>query len=343
MTNSRSAATVAILMGLSALFGAPTYAQDAAPSAAEIAPGGISYRDDAVTRTFKLLGRNATWTQVSRVATNFTTFHTEGMAKVGDTFFVSAVEVLERTQPNGAKTDSLYDFTIDRSPGAGRGWLFKFDASGQLLGKVELTDGAIYHPGGIDYDGKWLWVPVAEYRPNSKSHIYRIHPETLEKRLVITEDDHLGGVVHDTQRGTLHAVSWGSRRVYTFRVSRDGRVLRADWTPNPSFYIDYQDCHQRGQGMMLCGGLTSYTTPLGSVAFGGLELVDLWRGRPVHQIPVNIFVDEGNGPDAGLALTHNPFWVEPLGNGSLRFYFMPESNSQAQLLTYDVTPWVHLP
>jgi len=25
----------------------------------------------------------------------------------------------------------------------------------------------VYHPGGIDFDGVNIWVPVAEYRPDS--------------------------------------------------------------------------------------------------------------------------------------------------------------------------------
>jgi len=48
-----------------------------------------------------------------------------------------------------------------------------------LLGQIELTDGAKYHPGGMDYDGEHIWVSVAEYRPNSKRNIYRVDPNTL--------------------------------------------------------------------------------------------------------------------------------------------------------------------
>jgi hypothetical protein len=299
-------------------------------------------REDTTTRTFRLLGRNASWTSVATVETDFETFHTEGLVKVGDAFFVSAVEVTASTVRNEQSTDALYDFTIDRSPGAGRGWLFKFDGAGHLLGKVELTRGDVYHPGGIDYDGRFIWVPVAEYRPNGASDIYRVDPDTLEAELMFTEDDHIGGIVHDTRRHTFHGVSWGSRRFYTWH-ERGKRVLPGSWTPSPSFFIDYQDCHGRGVGFMLCGGLASYATPLGSVALGGLELVDLWRNQPVHQVPVNQFVDEGAGAKATLALTHNPFWVEPLDGGKLRFYFMPESDNKAELRIFDVTPWVNRP
>ena len=92
---------------------------------------------------------------------------------------------------------------------------------------------------------------------------------------------------------------------------------------------------------MLCGGVAGYPTPLGSIAFGGLDLVDLRRARPEHQIPVNLFIDEGSGPNPGLALTHNAFWMEPLNEKSLRGYFMTESDNQADLLVYTATPWVN--
>jgi Family of unknown function (DUF6454) len=300
-------------------------------------------RDNETTLLFRLLGKNTIWTQVDTVTVNWQTFHTQGLIKIGETFYVSAVEVLESTVRNGATTDALYDFSTDRSTGAGRGWLFKFSAAGQLLAKIELTDGSRYHPGGIDFDGKYIWVPVSEYRPNSKSNIYRVDPKTLASDLVFTEDDHIGGIVHNVHNGTFHGVSWGSRRFYTWNVSEKGRhkrVVSADWVPNPQFYIDYQDCHYQGVEYMLCGGVGGYSTPLGSIAFGGLDLVDLRSNSLAHQIPVNLFIDEGSGPNPGLALTHNAFWVEPLGNDTLRAYFMTESDNQAELRIYDAVPWI---
>jgi hypothetical protein len=303
-------------------------------------------RDNETTKLFKLLGKNAIWTQVDRIKMQgWTTFHTQGLVKIGNTFYVSAVEVIEGTVRNGTSTDALYDFSVDRSPGVGRGWLFKFDDRGELLGKVELTDGTIYHPGGIDFDGQHIWVPVAEYRPNSRSNIYRVNPESLRAELVFKENDHIGGVVRNTRRGTIHGVSWGSRRLYTWRVAAQNRpglhqLASSSWEPNAAFYIDYQDCHYQGVELMICGGLAGYNTPRGSVAFGGLELVDLRTGRPEHLVPVNQFIDEGNGPSPGLALTHNAFWVEALDRRSLRAYFMTETNNQADLLVYDAVPWI---
>lgn len=301
------------------------------------------YRDSATTQLFRLMGKNTVWTHVDTVPMSFPTFHTQGLVKIGESFYVSAVEVLESTVRNGTVTDALYDFSVDRSAGAGRAWLFEFDAAGRLLGKVELTDGTTYHPGGIDYDGRYIWVPVAEYRPNSRSNVFRVDPRTLEAEQVLAEEDHIGGVVHNVHAGVLNGVSWGSRRLYTWQVSRQGGrpgAVLGDWVPNPQFYIDYQDCHYQGVEYMLCGGVGGYSTPLGNMAFGGLDLVDLRTGRMEHQVPVNLFIDEGAGPNPGLALTHNAFWLEPLDSRTLRAYFMTESDNQAELLIYDATPWV---
>jgi hypothetical protein len=338
MKSSHHAAFFLALTACSAV--ASAQAQDSTSSTAPVA----SQRDDATSRVFKLLGKNAIWTKVDQIAVDFPTFHTQGLVKIGDTLFVSAVEVLESTtRDQQVSTDATYDFSLDRTQGAGRGWLFKFDLTGKLLAKVELTSGAIYHPGGIDYDGTSLWVPVAEYRPNSHSTIYKVDPTTLAAAAVFDQDDHIGGVVHDARRGTLHGVSWGSRRLYTWQLT-DDKPTATRWTPNPSAIIDYQDCHFHGRGYMLCGGVSSYNTPSGtSIAFGGLDLVDLWQNRPTHQIPVNQFIDEGAGPNPGLALTHNAFWAEPNGDDKLRFYFMTESDNQADLLIYDATPWLYRP
>lgn len=60
-----------------------------------------------------------------------------------------------------------------------------------------------------------------------------------------------------------------------------------------------------------------------------------------EEITVNAFIDEGNGPNPGLSLAHNAFWAEATGNDTLLFYFMTESDNQADLLVYEATPWIN--
>lgn len=337
-----SGALLGALLGISALEGQSREKNNPRDSATDHRRHAT--RDNRTTELFRLLGRNAVWTPVSTIKANWNTFHTQGLVKIGDAFYVSSVEVVSSTVRNSTTTDALYDFSIDRSEGSGRGWLFKFDATGTLLGQVELTSGAQYHPGGIDYDGRWIWVAVAEYRPNSRSHVYRIDPDTMIAELVFSVNDHIGGIVHNVHDDTLRGVSWGSRRLYTWKLRNANgapTVVSSGWVPNPSWYVDYQDCHYQGVEYMLCGGVASYGSPRGSAAFGGLDLIDLRSSRPDHQIPVNLFIDEGTGANPGLSLSHNAFWLEPQGKDRLRGYFMTESNNQADLLVYDITPWIN--
>jgi hypothetical protein len=230
------------------------------------------------------------------------------MVKIGETLFVSSVEV------------------IDREAGKGVGHLFKLDMAGNLVADLRLGEGAIYHPGGIDYDGQHIWVPVAEYRPDSRAIVYRVDPASMTATAVFRVDDHIGAIVRNTDDQTLHGVSWGSRRFYRWTsggVSK-GRTL------NTSHYLDYQDCKYVGRRRMLCTGVTEIRQTPDAAPFrlGGLDLVDLDDGRPVHQVPVLLWTNDG------LDMTHNPVWLEPSAAG-LRGYFMPEDD-RSTLYIYDV-------
>jgi hypothetical protein len=261
-----------------------------------------------VAERVRSLTRSSHWTLVASVPVTFRTFHPQGMVKIGETVFVSSVEV------------------IDRDAGKGVGRLFKMDMSGHLAGELKLGEGAIYHPGGIDYDGRSIWVPVAEYRPDSRSIVYRVDPGTMKAEEVFRVDDHIGAIVHDTDESTLHGVSWGSRRFY--RWTERGAVTRRSL--NTSHYLDYQDCKYVGSHQMLCTGVTEIRSAPGGPLFrlGGLELVDLGDVRPLHQVPVLLWTA------SGLDMTHNPVWIEPSDAG-LRGYFMPEDD-RSTLYIYDV-------
>lgn len=315
-------------------------------------------RDDHTTSAFRLLGRSSNWTLSGAVKMDFRTHHTQGLVRIGDIFYVSAVETIEATDAYG-DTDALWDFSLTRTVGKGRGWLFKFDGEGRLLGKVELGSGDAYHPGGIDFDGRYIWVPVAEYRPNSSSVVYRVDPDSMEAKLSFRVKDHIGNIIYNPARDAFHGTSWGSRRMYEWKVrfeeNGEGVITSEHWSANPAHYIDYQDCHYVGVEYMLCGGLNKYQTPVGEIALGGIDLVDLSGSRPwpVHQLPVARYFDSRDNDDVvahstprdtAPVVSNNAFWAEPLAErgttrpgAGLRFYFMVENDGQASLVIYEAT------
>ncbi|WMT88575.1 DUF6454 family protein [Pelagibacterium sp. 26DY04] len=276
----------------------------------------------------KGLTRSTTWTLVDEVPLNFNTHHPQGMYRIGDDFIVSTVEIITRTQRYDTPQDGY-----DRDAGEGRGWLYRFSAEGELLDEVELGEGDIYHPGGIDFDGEAIWVPVAEYRPDSASIVYRVDPETFEAEEVFRFRDHLGGIVHNLESGSLHAVSWGSRRFYDFDLASIDEVEMTDAVPldeatmNSAFYVDYQDCHYLAGQEMICSGVSSFTPPNDAPSFGlgGLEIVNLEDDRPVHQVPVALW------SPAGRPMSQNPFFLETTENG-IRAYFIPDDEDSVMFV-----------
>jgi len=300
-----------MLLGLVSLAGCTTLSSGTPQSSA---------RDSVISDRVKQLSRATQWRATASIPIKFNTHHPQGMVKIGDHFYVSSVEIRTPTK----RFDQLQG-GYDRDTGTGAGHLFKLDRNGNLLADLPLGEGSIYHPGGIDYDGRSIWVAVAEYRPNSRSIVYRVDPETMKATEAFRFGDHVGGIVHNTDDNTLHGVSWGSRRFYRWTLDGQGRVTNANTSPeqlrvlNRAHYIDYQDCKYLGRREMLCSGLTNYQPKKDGPRFslGGIEIVDLATNQALNQVPIQLWAD------SGLPMTQNPFWIEPTAGG-LRAYFMPE-------------------
>ncbi|MGK9168233.1 hypothetical protein KXR53_18125 [Inquilinus limosus] len=295
--------------------------------AAVTAATAASAGPDDLARRIEGLSRSTQWRLVETIKVPFDTEHPQGFARVGDALFVSSVEITVPTKRYAQPQDGY-----DRDTGQGVGHLFKLDDQGRQIGHITLGEGSIYHPGGIDYDGRWLWVPVAEYRPNSRSILYRVDPQTLEAVAVGRVDDHIGGLVHDTDHNTLHGVSWGSRRFYTWRLDTEGKVDTAaapTRTLNPEHYLDYQDCAYLPVGRAICTGITEFRRTPDSPVFGlgGIEIVDLAAGRPTFQVPVLLWTEDGT------AITRNPVLVEATASG-LRLTAMPEDD-RSRIFVYE--------
>jgi hypothetical protein len=299
---------------------------------------GSDINGDEKSRTIiqhvKNLNKSTKWNLVDAIVLNFRTYHPQGMVKIGKYFYLSSVEMI--VEPKKFK---IPQNGYDRAPGKGVGHLFKFNQEGNVISQITIGEGIIYHPGGIDYDGTYIWAPVAEYRPNSRSIIYRVDPDTLEAVIVFRFNDHIGGIVHNTESHTLHGVSWGSRRFYTWKLDQwvgsldlgeapEYEVPKYEMRLNGNHYIDYQDCHYLAGQCMLCSGLNQYDIPrVGKIAFGGLDLIDLHVQIAIHQVPVTSWVK----PD--LVMSSNPFYVE-IHDNRMRFYFIPEDD-KSTLYVFD--------
>lgn len=104
-----------------------------------------------------------------------------------------------------------------------RGYLYEYALpAGKRVREVEVQAGAMYHPGGISADREFLYVPVAEYRRESRSVVQVRRKGTLELVRSFEVADHIGAVAVAPDR--LYGANWDARLIYEW--SFEGKELR---------------------------------------------------------------------------------------------------------------------
>jgi hypothetical protein len=313
-----------ILAGSAALALAAGAAVASAASSADAPAAGS---DGALATDFGRVTRDTAWTQAGKLHLDFPTFHTEGLAVTDDHIFLSSVEITEPTQKYPSPVGGH-----DRTPGKGIGHLFVMDRDGHLQKDIVLGEGDTYHPGGISYDGRNVWVPVAQYRPNSSAIIYRVDARSLDVHEQFRVPDHIGGIVRDETTGHLVGNNWGSRRFYDWTP----RGRRTDTWLNQSHFVDYQDCQYVASAKMLCGGVTNLAqTPAAGGAgatyeLGGMALLDLHTHAVLHEVPFQQW------SSAGHVMTRNPLKLAADGD-TITLWAAPDNGEEAngtELFTY---------
>ena len=274
-----------------------------------------------LSQLLKSMTRHTVWKEVASIPFSFPTHHCQGMVKIGEDYWVSSVEVLP-------------EFAGDRSHG--KGYLFQVSATGQLLNSLELGEGSLYHPSGIDFDGSHIWIALAAYKPNSQSIIYKIDSFQRTVREVFRWEDHLGAVALNPDTQILHGASWGSSRLYQWdskevaKKQEPKESIPYTSQPNPSSYIDYQDNQYLGGGEMLYSGVATYKKPGEPIfSLGGLEIWDLLQGQVVHQLPISLW-----SPKTSRVMTQNPCFLEAVAPNQIRAYFLPD-DMESTLYVYE--------
>ena len=195
-----------------------------------------------------------------------------------------------------------------------KGYLHEFDRrSGKLLRRLELTDGARYHPGGISISGRSIWVPVAEMRPDSSAVLVEVDADSLQVRRRIRVPDHLGCVAASGR--TLVAGNWDSRRLYVFDLDDIGRVRAV---PNPSG-TRYQDMKFVDGQLVAGGALTLWSGTVDWIDWPSMTVRRTLRAGAIG--PVRPVGRGGPYTGEGMAIEGRDLYVIPEDGPSRLFHF----------------------
>ena len=201
-----------------------------------------------------------------------------------------------------------------------RGYLHEFDrATGKFMRRLELTDGARYHPGGFSISGHSIWVPVAEYRPDSSAVIEEIDADSLQVRRKIHVADHLGCVA--VGNGNLVAGNWDSKRLYIFDQA-DGRPMRVVRNPSKTRYQDMKFI----DGKLVAGGLlTGQSGAIDWIAYPSMRLLRSLRTGATE--PTRLFSEARPYTGEGMTLRGRDLYVLPEDGPSRLFHFRLDADT----------------
>lgn len=256
------------------------------------------------------------WQLVESIDLKFDTYHPQGMLKVDDTFYITTVKVERRPRyTRQGKQVSVMD------EGAGKGYLMQFDAGGNLLKCIELCEGAIFHPGGMDFDGRYIWVPITKYYPYSRSLIVRVDVRSHQVEKVCYVDDSIGAIIHDTDNNILVGANWDADELLTWQLDSALEVKDAELTAaerrhaNTAKHLAIQDSKYIGGGKMVGFGLKN--GPKGRV--GGFDVIDTRTFEKLRSADIEL-----RTPRKSI-VSGNPSTIEIVGD-KMHLYFAPEDN-----------------
>jgi hypothetical protein len=226
----------------------------------------------------------------------------------GELFHVQGLEVEHR---------HIWVTSVDQTNR--KAWLHQFDrATGKFLRRLEVSDGARFHPGGISISGGSIWVPVAEYRPDSSAVLVDIDAESLTVRRKIKVADHLGCVAASGR--TLVAGNWNSRLLYIFDLEQldRGRPAPPRVVPNPSS-THYQDMKFVGRQLVAGGSRTLWSGTIDWLDWPSMKIVRTLRSGAVGV--ARPFGRGGVFTGEGLAMEGRDLYLLPEDGPSRVFHF----------------------
>ena len=208
-------------------------------------------------------------------------------------------------------TEDFYFITsVDKDSGRGR--LFKVDRNTLfLIEEKELTKGALIHPGGIEMDETYLWIPNAEYDRDGPSEILAIDPHSLEVLITFSVDDHIS-LIASNGTNRLYGTNWDTVNFYVW--DWDGNLIEIVANPTD---MAYQDC-EFSDPYLICGGTKN------GGDFGAIDYIDPETWNLVYRIEVGTTILGHRLTREGLSLFGD------------EVFLLPEDGPDSEIMIYQV-------
>jgi hypothetical protein len=259
------------------------------------------------------------WVNVANIDLPFQTYHSQGIVKIGRTFYLTAI---------GSSAGYLIEFAVERMNDIAA-------SQARLIKEVQLADPEFklrIHAGGIDYDERTnrIWCPLAEKTAGTSTSILTINPSDLSYEHVGSIMDHLGTTIVDTESGRIRMIDYHTG-MYSFQLNPDGsfpaEAHTADKFVLPSEPIEYQDCKCVSVRYAVCAGHSPHRVDV--IHFDA----DV-RGNTATPYSIAARYPLGATNLGREAMTFEVL-KSSTGHRFVRFYFKPDDGMSTKLRIYD--------
>jgi len=268
------------------------------------------------------------WVNVANIDLPFETYHPQGIVKIGDRFFLTAID--------GDLAAYIIEFDV-KSPGASpaRNPTDISSKRATFIRQVQLADPSFpkrIHPGGIDYDASRnrIWCPLAEKLADTSTSILTINPKDLSYDNIGYVLDHLGTTIVDAENNRVRMIDYHTG-MYSFPVKPNRTFLSDAHTTDkfllPHEPIEYQDCKHLAQKYALCAGKGPHRVDLIHFDSDVDEKTDT-RYSIERRLPL------GTSNLGREAMTFE-ILDDAFGRRHVRFYFKPDDGNNTKLRIYD--------
>ena len=259
------------------------------------------------------------WVNVANIDLPFETYHSQGIVKIGGTFYLTAI---------GSSAGYLIEFALEGTDDIAA-------SQARFIKEVQLADSEFklrIHAGGIDYDerSRRIWCPLAERTAGTSASILTINPSDLSFEKVGSIMDHLGTTIVDTESGRIRMIDYHTG-MYSFQLKADGSFPAEAHTAEkfvlPGEPIEYQDCKYAGNRYAVCAGHSPHR-------------VDVIHFDPdVSGNTATPYSIAARYPLGATNLGREAMAFEALtssaGRRFVRFYFKPDDGRNTKLRIYD--------
>lgn len=199
------------------------------------------------------------------------------------------------------------------------------------------------HPGGFDSDGKSLWIPIAESRPNSTTTVVQFplapnQPLAASRaKVAFTVNDHIGALAVDRTTGRLYGANWDTQVIYVW--ARDGSLIEKIprerlLAGRPEWALAVQDWKSLGRGRILAGGIDKSAARDPEQSRAVVDVLNLPMRRSDAMVRLPAVPGFGGTPThEGLAYDGTNVWLVPadLNAGALLHQYSAEGLSTGDL------------